>query len=299
VRIVSLLPSATEIVCALGAGAELVGRSEECDYPPEVRALPVVMRARTIDANGSSAAIDHRVRESRAAGESLYTLEVDRLRTLHPELLLTQDLCGVCSVTGDQVAAACSAAGIRPSILSVSPRTLEEVWQSIERIGAAIGKSDIAERLATRLRERSAPGGPRGRGRVAVVEWLDPPILAGLWTPSMIRAAGAEPLGPPPGEDGRRTSWADLAELAPDLVVLSPCSFPVERSLAELRDGPLGRAVGSLPRTTRVWVADEAYFSRPGPRLADGVALLDGLLGGAPRAYPMPAVRWTPPEVAA
>ncbi len=300
-RVVSVLPSATEIVYALGHGAELVGRSAECDYPGDARRLPVVMRPRAFDTDRPSAEIDARVRADRASDESLYQLDVDRLRRLAPDLLLTQDLCGVCSVTEVEVAAACATAGIRPRTVSLTPRTLGGVWDSIAAVGRALGDPSAGHRLSDALRSRAAPRPGSPRGRVAVVEWLDPPILAGLWVPEMVVAAGAAYVGPGPGDVGLRTSWEALRRDPPEYLVLSPCSFSVERTLAELGSPRLSEAISAVPTKAPPLVADEAYFSRPGPRLADGVDLLRGLLDGAIEDPPMPVLRWGPssPEVSA
>lgn len=292
-RVVSVLPSATEIVHALGHGAELVGRSAECDYPPEVARLPVVMRPRTLDADRPSREIDHRVRDARARGESLYALDVDLLAKLGPDLLLTQDLCGVCSVTEEEVRSACAQANVAPHVLSLQPHRLEEVWSSIGEVAAAFEDRPAGEALLARIRsETRIVASPADRRRVAVVEWLDPPILAGLWTPDIIRAAGGVPVGPRPGEPGERTTWEALAREAIDLLVLSPCSFGVNRTSRELADPALRHALGRLSPPDGTYLADEAYFSRPGPRLAAGIRLISELLRGSLRAPPMPVSRW-------
>ncbi len=291
-RVVSVLPSATEIVFALGHGADLVGRSAECDYPSEATRLPVVMRPRSLDADEPSRVIDARVRSVRSTGESLYELDVPRLRQLAPDLILTQDLCGVCSVTDDEVAVACERAGIRPTVVSLTPRTLREVWGSIDAIAAALGDRDAGDRVSHALRERSARRGTESCPRVAVVEWLDPPILAGLWVPEMVAAAGARYVGPAPGETGVRTSWDSLRGDPPDWLVLSPCSFSVTRTWSELSDPGLARRIAGVGRQAPL-IADEAYFSRPGPRLADGVDLLHNLLTGTIRTPPMPVRVWS------
>ena len=291
-RVVSVLPSATEIVYALGHGRELVARSAECDFPPEAQQLPVVMRPRTLDAERRSAEIDARVRAARSTGESLYELDIERLRALRPELLLTQDLCGVCSVTDREVAEACATAGVAPRIVSVAPRRLSEVWQSIRTIGQALGDAEGAERLAASLEGGPETGPTDLRPRVAVVEWLDPPILAGLWTPDIVRAGGGEPVGPSSGAVGERTTWAAIAGLRPDLLILSPCSFSVERSRRELTDRPLASRIAAVRPLLGTFVADEAYFSRPGPRLAHGVSLVRSLLARSPDRPPMPVVPW-------
>lgn len=292
-RIVSLLPSATEIVCALGGRDDLVGRSEECDFPSTVAELPIVMHARTWDSEAPSATIDARVRATRGVGESLYELDVAALARLRPDVLLTQDLCSVCSVTEDEVAAACREAGVRPEIVSITPHDVEDVWGSIERIGTAVGREERARALADQLRRRASAAPASGaRPLVAVIEWLDPPILAGLWTPGLIERAGGRSWSVRPGAPGERRDWSDVARASPDLVVVSPCSFSVARTTRELEVSPVRPMVERLRPPLGLWVADEAYFSRPGPRLADGVELLRELLSGASPTAPMPVQPW-------
>jgi len=291
-----VLPSATEIVCALGARDELVGRSAECDHPPGVEAVPVVMRPRTLDADRPSGEIDRRVRAARANGESLYTLDVELLRSLRPDVLLTQDLCGVCSVTAEEVTTACASAGVRPEVVSLSPRTLEEVWGTFATVGEAIGRPREARELTERSRTLATREGPPPRSRVAVVEWLDPPIVAGLWTPDIVRAAGGIPVGPAPGEVGARVGWPELSALRPELLILSPCSFSVSRTERELADPRTAQAVRAVGAKLGTFVADEAYFSRPGPRLVEGVRLVRSLLDGSPLRSSMPVSPWSSPE---
>jgi iron complex transport system substrate-binding protein len=293
-RVVSVLPSATELVFALGHGSELVGRSEECDHPAEVRRLPAVMRPRTWDAGLASATIDARVQRVRAGGESLYTLDVPLLASLAPDLLLTQDLCGVCSATPDEVVAACRRAGVAPKIVALTPRTLADVWDGARVVGEALGDASAGEDLAHELAGRGGRTAVSGELRVAVVEWLDPPILAGLWTPRMVEVAGGRYLGPAEGEVGRRTTWPEIARLAPDLLILSPCSFSVPRTREELRERALGASVAAVQPPAGILVADEAYFSRPGPRLADGVELLAHALRREEWRPPMPVESWSP-----
>ena len=293
-RVISVLPSATEIVFALGHGGELVARSSECDYPSEVRHLPAVMRPRTLDSGRPSHEIDARVRESRGRGESLYELDEALLQELRPDLLLTQDLCGVCSVTEEEVVEACALAGVFPRVVSLRPTRLSEVWDSVETVGRSLGDSDHGRELANSLRARTVARRPTGQS-VAVVEWLDPPILSGLWTPSLIAAAGGVPIGPRAAQPGTRTSWSDLRASAPDLVVLSPCSFSVERSLRELESPRLADEIHSIAPPLGTFVADEAYFSRPGPRIADGLDLIRRLLDGGSPQGPMPVTTFEPP----
>ncbi|HXY46280.1 MAG TPA: cobalamin-binding protein [Thermoplasmata archaeon] len=297
-RVVSVLPSATELVCALGHAASLVGRSAECDFPPEVSRLPIVMRPRALDSDRPSAEIDARVRRARAQDESLYTLDVELLRSLRPDLLLTQDLCGVCSVTSAEVAHACSQAGISPKILSLMPRTLEEVWATIPCVAAAMGDLNAGTRLLASIRDRipHPTASSADRPRVAVVEWVDPPILGGLWDSDVVREGGGEPIGPRSGEPAKRVSWDSLHQMSPDLLVISPCSFTVTRSLQELADPRVRAEVSRISPALGTFVADEAYFSRPGPRLVEGIRLIHRLIRQAWESWPMPVARW--PETA-
>ncbi|MCI4363043.1 MAG: cobalamin-binding protein [Thermoplasmata archaeon] len=290
-RVVSLLPSATEMLAYLGHAPELVGRSEECDFPQEIRDRPVVMGARTLDGQLPSGEIDARVRAARGRGESLYSLDLELLRELRPELILTQDLCGVCSVTEEEVLEACRSARVAPEILSLSPRGLRDVAGSLRQIARAVHDAGAGERAAARLEERlerrSARSAPAAR--VAVVEWLDPPILAGLWVPEMIRLAGGEPWnGAREGSTGVRSSWEDLRADPPDHLVLSPCSFSVPRTLGEVETPGLRASLSHFGIGDGWWVADEAYFSRPGPRLWEGLDLLRAIVAGRRPATPMP-----------
>lgn len=298
-RVLSLLPSATEIVCRLGAESELVGRSEECDFPSSVRSLPIVMKARSRDAVRSSIEIDRRVRASLASGESLYELDLELLRRLRPDLILSQDLCDVCSVTGDEVVGACRTVGLDPRILSLSPRSLTDVRASIVEIGSAIGRAAAGRALAETLerQEGSAavdPSRAGGRPTVLVLEWVDPPIVAGLWTPEIIERAGGAPVGPRPGEPSRRFDWQELGPRPPALVLVSPCSFAVERTRRELEGSSARRELAWLAESTGIWLADEAYFSRPGPRLWTAIDLVRTLLGGGTPSTALPVERWRP-----
>ncbi|MGI0140198.1 MAG: ABC transporter substrate-binding protein [Thermoplasmata archaeon] len=299
-RVVSVLPSATEIVAELGHERDLVGRSAECDYPPTIRDRAIVMRPKVNDFSQSSDRIDARVREVRSRNESLYSLDVELLRALRPDVLLTQDLCSVCSVTEAEVAAACAVAGVTPNVVSLTPRTLQEVWESVDTVARALQDRAAGTRVRRSLELRTATGAvPARRSRVVVVEWLDPPILAGLWAPDIIERAGGVPVGPKAAGPGERTTWSEIESLAADLVILSPCSFSVDRTRHEILQGNLAHPLRALEPPLGIFLADEAYFSRPGPRLADGVELVRALLAGARPPGPMPVRRWTPSEVPA
>jgi iron complex transport system substrate-binding protein len=289
VRVVSVLPSATEIVCALGHERELVGRSAECDFPASIRSLPVVMRPRTLDADRPSGEIDRRVQEARGRSESLYALDIPLLRELAPDLILTQDLCGVCSVTDAEVAAACARAEVAPRIVSLMPRTLNEVWQTVFTLGRELADPHAGRERARELRDRSRPPPRAGEpARVAILEWVDPPILAGLWTADIVAAAGGRSLGPRRGRPGVRMDWTGLAATEPDLLIVSPCSFSVERTQRELGNPSIREGIERIKPRLGTFVADEAYFSRPGPRLADGVDLVRHLLRPSRWQPPMP-----------
>jgi iron complex transport system substrate-binding protein len=294
-RVVSVLPSATEIVATLGAEELLVGRSEECDFPPSVRSLPVVMRARTLDSERPSSEIDARVRNAVASSEGLYELDVPLLARLAPDLILTQDLCRVCSVTDQEVVDACARAGVHPRILSVAPTRAEEVWTSIEIIGEAVGRSNRARELAGALRDRTTRVGGHREDRVAVIEWLDPPFESGLWTPDLIDSAGGRPWSAVAGRTALRKDWRSLEKDPPELMILSPCSFSVGRSRRELDGTPLGDQLHALRVAKGIWIADEAYFSRPGPRLAEGVELIRSLLQDRRPTGSMPVEVWAEP----
>lgn len=251
----------------------------------------MLMRPRTLDRALPSGEIDRRVRSARGRGESLYELDLVALARAAPDVLLTQDLCGVCSVTETEVEEACARAGAHPRIVSISPTRLDEVWESIVTVGRAIGREAEARTLVDVIRARMRPAAAPAHAKVAVVEWLDPPILAGLWTPDIVRTAGGVPVGPQPGEAGARTTWPELARERPDIAILSPCAFSVARTLSELGGRP-GLEVRTALAGAHVVVADEAYFSRPGPRLAHGVELVRTLVSGERLSggLPMPAV---------
>jgi iron complex transport system substrate-binding protein len=293
-RVLSLLPSATEIVHGLGCGDRLVGRSEECDYPPEVCDLPVVMRARMWDSARPSSEIDRRVQETRGRAESLYQLDLDLLRQLAPDLILTQELCGVCSVTESEVLAACRSSDLAPQILTLTPRRLSEVWNSIQLVANALRVPDRGAKFVSRISEATRVSGSPPRAGVAVIEWLDPPIVAGLWTPDMIFLAGGTPVLSTPGRPGVRSTWADLERIGIDLLLLSPCSFSISRTLEEMEDADIAASVGSVPTPLGTWIVDEANFSRPGPRLLCGVLLIRSLIHSSVPPADVPATRWPP-----
>jgi iron complex transport system substrate-binding protein len=292
VRVVSLLPSATEIVCALGAGEQLVGVSHECDHPPEVAGLPVLTRFR-LPTSGASGELDRSVRELLRAALSIYDLDVDLLTKLEPELVVTQDLCEVCAVSYRAVcAAADQLAGRDVAVVSLHPQRLDDIWADIGRVAAVLGRQAEGQALLAGLRgrlerveRRAAAAG--SRPRVVSIEWLDPVMLGGTWMPELIAAAGGIPLGVAAGQRAPTLDLAALGRLEPEVVVVKPCGYPVERTLAELELLPRVLPWSAWPavRSGRVFVADgNAYFNRSGPRIVDSAELLGACLH--PRRFP-------------
>lgn len=276
-RVVSLVPAATEIVWALGAGSWLVGVSHECDYPPEVRGLPRVTRT-SIDATASSGAIDAAVAAARAKGEPPVTIDRELLRRLAPDVLLTQSTCDVCAVGSSDLGPALAALPRRPEIVTLHAHTLEDVWEDVRRVGAALDLASESDELVLGLRARlKRIAHPREARRVLVLEWLDPPYVAGHWVPELVAAAGGQDVGAAPGTHSVARPWHELRELEPDLVVVAPCGFDVPRAQAELRTVRDPDALALLGRPTG-FVDGNAYTSRPGPRLVDGAARLAELI---------------------
>lgn len=271
-RILSFLPAATEIVHALGAGDELVGRSHECDYPQSVRALPVVSKPALSLEGLSQAEVDAAVAGRLASGESLYVVDELLLDSLAPDLVLTQDLCQVCAPSGNELTRALASIPSRPEVLYLTPQTLAEIDENILEVGRAIGREDEARAVVARNHDRIArlerPERPR---RVMFLEWTDPPFCAGHWVPEMIElAGGADPLGRP-GADSVRVSWDDVRAAEPEIVIVAPCGY----GLAEAER--LASALPEIPGARVVPVDANAYFARPGPRYAEGIELLAGI----------------------
>jgi iron complex transport system substrate-binding protein len=282
-RVVSLLPSATEIVVALGAADRLVGVSHECDHPADaLRGVPRVTST-PIDTAQPSAAIDAEVRRLAAAGRPAIGIDADLLRALAPDLILTQGLCEVCAVADGVAHRAAAALAPAPMVVSQSGRDIAGVCEDIGAIGRALDLSGAAEALVDRLLgrlERIGASPLPARPRVLCVEWLDPLYLAGHWVPELVHAAGGDDVGAEPGVHSRRVGWAEAAALGPDVVLVMLCGFDVARSERELAlvDDPAARA---LLASRPVWVLDaNAYTSRPGPRLADAADAIAAALRG-------------------
>jgi iron complex transport system substrate-binding protein len=281
VRIISLVPNATEILFALGAGDEVVGVSHECDYPPAARHLPVLTGS-ALPSGLAPAAIDSAVSSQLASGASLYTLDEQRLAALAPDLLFTQELCPVCAVSTAQVDQAMAPLPVCPEVISLDPRRLEDVLADILHVGERIGRAGEAERLVDDLRARLERIERRLRGRprptVVALEWLDPPFLGGHWVPQVLAIAGGrDPFRVAPGERSRRTTWEEIAAADPDWIIAMPCGFDAAGAAAEvekLRRRPNWESLRAV-REGRVAAVDaNGCFSRPGPRLVDGIEAL-------------------------
>lgn len=277
VRLVSLLPSATEIVYALGLGEELVGVTFECDEPPAARSEKAVVVGGRDTRGMTPGQIDNYVRTQLAAGGDLYTLHAAALAALEPDLILTQDLCRVCALPSGHVEEALDYLGCQAEVLSLDPHSLEEVLDSILTVGQRTGASDRAARLVGELRARlgrtAARVAGRHRPRVAVVEWVDPPFTAGHWVPDLVMAAGGQPVAARPGAPSVQTSWSAIAAAAPEHVVVAPCGYHLPGVIGQAQS--VARA---LPGTA-VWAIDaDGIVVRPGPRLVDGVEAIASIL---------------------
>ncbi len=276
-RLVSLLPSATEIVYALGLGDQLVGVTFECDEPASARAEKTIVVGGRDTRGMTPGEIDGYVRGQLAAGADLYTLRAGALAGLRPDLILTQDLCRVCAVPSGHVEDALEHLGCRADVLSLDPGSLEDVLDSILAVGRAAGASDRAGRLVSDLRARLARTAARVAGRrrprVAVVEWVDPPFTAGHWVPDLVTAAGGQPVLAHPGAKSMPTTWPDVAGADPECVLVAPCGFHLPGAIEQAR-----LVARALPGAD-VWAIDaDGIVVRPGPRLVDGVEAIASVL---------------------
>jgi iron complex transport system substrate-binding protein len=284
-RLVSMLPSATEIVYALGLGDELVGVTFECDEPPAARQEKTVVVGGRDTSGMTPAEIDEYVRTRLAAGEDLYTLHAQALAGLHPDLILTQDLCRVCALPSGHVSEALDYLGCRADVLSLDPYSLDDVLESIIAVGKSAGAPDRAAALVAVLRARLARVAERVAGRpqpkAAVIEWVDPPFPAAHWIPDIVTAAGGEPVAAMPGQRSVQTSWEAIAAAKPELLIVAPCGYHLAAAAeqAEL----VASALPGLP----VWAIDaDSVVVRPGPRVVDGVEAIAAILH--PDAVPQP-----------
>jgi iron complex transport system substrate-binding protein len=278
VRIASLVPSATELLFALGVGDQVVAVTHECDFPPEAANKPHITRS-VIPEGLAAADIDSAVRDRTGRGEALYELDTYELRELNVDLIVTQAVCEVCAVSFDDVRAVAEELPTTPDVISLDPSTLGEVLADLPRLAEAAGADEAGERLVEESGERldavsqAVEGAPRPR--VAALEWLDPVYVGGHWVPQMVELAGGEDVLGLPGERSRTVGWDELEAARPEVIVSMPCGYYAERAAKETLD----QAARLAPLGARVIAVDAAaYFSRPGPRLADGLELLAHVL---------------------
>ena len=277
-RIASLLPSATEIVCALGLENELVAVTHECDYPDSVRDKPVLTRS-VLSGASSGAEVDRHIRELVHEGSSIYALDAPLLEALRPDLILTQELCEVCAVSYPIVERAVRRLGSSPQLVSLEPETIEDVFENIRAVGGLAGRSAIAERVCDSLRRRVAAVEQRVAGRprrrVVCLEWVDPPFNCGHWTPELVTIAGGDERLGVARRPAHAIDWQQVIDADPEVVVVMACGFSLERSLREVETA--GGRFEAL--RAQIWVVDgNAFFSRPGPRLVDSVEIMAGIL---------------------
>jgi iron complex transport system substrate-binding protein len=292
-RVCSLLPGATEIAFALGLGDDVVGVTHECDYPAEARQKPIVVRS-LIDSNRmTSLEIDRWVSERLRSNKGLYVIDEKRLREAAPDVILTQGLCDVCAIDYNEVVSASESLAKKPKIVSLTPNCLTDVLDDVARVGEATGQGHRAERLVRQLEERISAVRKEvarsfARPRVVCLEWFNPTYAAGHWVPEMVELAGGYDVLGRKGEPSARTDWNKIVESAPDVIMLMPCGFDVPRTLGEA--AVLKQLVGwhelSAVKAGKVFAVNgHAFFSRPGPRLVDGLELLAHIIH--PEIFPM------------
>jgi len=283
-RICSLLPSATEILYALGLGDSVVGITHECNFPPEVRSKRVVVRSR-LPHTDDPAEIDRLVREFTDRGESIYRVDGEALRDLDPDLIITQDLCHVCAASPDDLGAVLATLRGTPRVISLNPHLLKNVWNDVLTIGGATGRDAKAQALVRKLKTQvedvsravASSTSISARPRVACLEWLDPPFNAGHWVPEMVALAGGIDVLGRVGIPSVSLEWDHILSTQPDLIFIMPCGYDAARAAAEFAATMFPEGWANLPavKLGRVFTSDaNAYFSRPGPRLASGVAIL-------------------------
>lgn len=294
-RVVSLLPSCTEIVCGLGMQALLVGRSHECNFPPEIAGLPVCTRSR-IHSDAPSAVIDREVKQRLKDALSLYEIDVPMLRRLRPDIVLTQAQCEVCAVSLPEVEAALAGEiGCRPRIVSLSPKRFTDLWTDLQQVAEAVGVADGGREYVQTLKGRVADVIVRvfqlaKRPKVVCLEWLDPLMTAGNWIPDIVELAGGTNLLSSGGDRSPWIDWAAVSKANPDVIVIMPCGFDIARTRLELEllSGLPGWDELRAVKQKRVFVVDgDAYFNRPGPRLVDSVEILAEMFH--PILFPKPS----------
>ncbi len=290
-RIVSLLPAATEILYAIGAGDCVIAVTHECDFPPEASCKPVLIRPR-VDPNAAPAELDRQVRELVERGESIYAVDAELLVSLEPDLIVTQDLCHVCAASPEDLGAALSRlpGDKQPRVITFTPHNLADVWTGVRQIGEAADRTKEAHALARKLEARvaevagSVAGFAAELPRVLCLEWFGPPYYAGHWVPEMVRLAGGIDILGHEGEPSVAVEWDRIMDARPEVIVLMSCGYNLSRNIEVWRSAPLPAGWDDLPavKSGRVYAVDaNSYFSRSGPRLAEGTALLAHLFHSA------------------
>jgi iron complex transport system substrate-binding protein len=285
-KICSLLPSATEILFALGLGDQVSGVSHECDFPPEARSKPILIRSRISQADGAPA-IDRQVRALVERGESIYSVDIDALAAIDPDLIITQDLCHVCAATPEDLGAALAHLPRQPRVLTLNPYSISDICEDIRKVGEATSRSEQAAELIADFQQHVAHVARAVAGlppkRVVCLEWLDPLYVAGHWVPEMVVCAGGVDVLGTAGKSSFRVEWDDVIGAQPDIVIIMPCGYALERAVqefSELRVPSNWRDIRAA-RDDAVFVVEaSSYFSRPGPRIADGVAILANAIQG-------------------
>jgi len=298
VRIATLLPSATEIVCALGLDGQVVAVTHECDYPPEMRSRPVVVHP-LVRAGASSREIDAQVAAALASGQPLYRIDVDALAAARPDLVIAQDLCDVCALPSLDVEAILAHLPGPPALLRLHPHTLDDILGDVRAVGEAVGCGDAAARVVAGLRARIARVEAAVRGcpapRVFCMEWLDPPFCGGHWMPELVERAGGREVVGRAGRPSVRVDWAEIVRAAPEVVVLTVCGFDTARTLAEFDAVASNAEWPHLPASAsgRVYATDaDSFFSRSGPRIVDGLEILAAILHPEAASWTTPAGSW-------
>lgn len=285
-RICSLLPSTTEIVCILGLEDNIVGITYECDYPPGINSKNTIVFGNIDHSSLNNREIDELVTKNRREGRSTYLLDKDKLKEARPDIILTQGLCDVCAVSGNMVDEAVDVLGYDPDVISLQPRTVEEIIDSILTIGEVTSTKQKARQIVGDMSRRidnvrEKLSNERDRPRVFCLEWLDPPYVAGHWVPELVDFAGGINGLSASGEPSRKVSWKDVAEFAPNIVIVMPCGFSIEKTMNEIDTVLSNNSWHRLPATKRgeVYIVDaNSYFSRPGPRIVDGLEILGNII---------------------
>lgn len=285
-RICSFLPSTTEIVCALGLEENLVGITHECDYPPEVRSKPITIKSRLDTKKLSSEKIDQYVSDKAKKGKSIYMVDLEELKKAAPDIIFTQDLCEVCAVSGDEVVQASEVLSKSPEVISIAPGSIKDILESITEIGKATNTNEKAIHIVDGLQKRidyiqEKLSRERDRPRVFCLEWLAPPFVAGHWIPEMVEIAGGINGIGEKGKVSTKVSWDEILEFAPNYMLVMPCGFDIDRTINEIDKAISAEQWHQLPssRNGHTYLLDaNSYFSRPSPRIVNGLEIISGIL---------------------